>query len=472
MATRTAVVLLQLVLLALAMAAVFVHWPGHVSTDSSEQLYEALTGRSISWSPPLMSALLRWMGGGERATGHFVLLSSALTYAGLAMAVAAATWRPLQVRLDGGGLAGLLVALVLVLNPLVFLYVGIVWKDVLFAALVCAACGCLLLVASLRSGRARTAGLWIAIALLAPAFWIRQQGLVLVPPLALAALVALAGPRQGLVDRRWWPRFLGAACVALVLFGAVQWLARWEIRGSGAKSTSVGLVGIARYDLAGMVAAGADQGIALPGALESPGFREAARRSYSPDRIDIPFNDPELVRAFESVDDARLVEALATLVTAHPATYVQLKLRRFGWMLGGYRLDRCLPIHVGVAADPDRLRAVGLEPGVDRYDQRIFGASLELRSLMFYRHWFYLALLAVCAACVFIRWRRQPGMERNVLWAMLAGLALFYLSFLVAGMACDFRYLYPGLLATVLLALFLVCRLLLAGGLRSDRVAA
>ena len=51
----------------LAAAAIAVHAPGQVSMDTSVQLHEASIGRSISWNPPFMSALLRWLGGGELA---------------------------------------------------------------------------------------------------------------------------------------------------------------------------------------------------------------------------------------------------------------------------------------------------------------------------------------------------------------------------------------------------------------------
>lgn len=65
---NTAALAVTLVACALACLGLALHAPGHVSMDSSVQLYEAFTGQSISFNPPFMSALLRWLGGGSVAT--------------------------------------------------------------------------------------------------------------------------------------------------------------------------------------------------------------------------------------------------------------------------------------------------------------------------------------------------------------------------------------------------------------------
>ena len=117
---------------ALVVAALFVHAPGHLSMDSSLQVYEAQTGHSVSWAPPFMSALLRWLGGGATSTAIFVALCAGATYGGFVLALRAAH------HVAGGEfrcvfLRNAAIA-VLLLNPIVFMHVGIVWKDVLFAA--------------------------------------------------------------------------------------------------------------------------------------------------------------------------------------------------------------------------------------------------------------------------------------------------------------------------------------------------
>ena len=141
---------------ALVVAAVLVHAPGHLSMDSSLQVYEAQTGRSVSWAPPFMSALLRWFGGGPEATTVFVALCATFTYGGFVLALRAAQriangpmpWSWLRTAAAG----------VLLLNPIVFLHVGIIWKDVLFASQLALALG-------LMCSAASHAGAWCEIGL-------------------------------------------------------------------------------------------------------------------------------------------------------------------------------------------------------------------------------------------------------------------------------------------------------------------
>ena len=66
---RSASIRLLLLALLLASGAVALHWPGHVSMDTSIQLYEASIGKSAGWQPPFTAALMKWLGGGEAATG-------------------------------------------------------------------------------------------------------------------------------------------------------------------------------------------------------------------------------------------------------------------------------------------------------------------------------------------------------------------------------------------------------------------
>lgn len=439
--------------LALATLAVVGHFPGHVSMDSSEQLFEAATGRSVSWSPPFMSAFLRILGGGTQATAGFVLVSVALTYGGMALAVLAG--RPGR---GTGGRRWLQRACIvlLFLNPLVFLHVGIVWKDVLLAALLAGSSG-LLLWAAAHAGHVRQSFALAGLILLVPLLLVRQQGVVLAPPLALAGAFLLAGPGGVGYDRRRWL----LAFAVLVAFAAACLVASVGVRSlignASDKSTSVGFAAIQRYDLTGMLATGQTAAPGLPSVLSSPSFRRAVARAYSADRLDIVLSDPAVVEAFGKLDSAAVSAAFMGQVRAHPLDYMTVKAGQLAWLLGLERLDRCLPVHVGVEGNADYLRTVGMPQGIDRHDQALFQLSLWSRQLVLHRHWFY--VLVLLASCGWLASRtigaRAPA-GAPVAWALAAGLLAFYGAYAVTTIACDFRYLYPGLVGSSVLAAYLL----------------
>lgn len=72
----------------MACAVVALHAPGHVSMDTSIQLYEAHTGLSVSWNPQFMSALMQWLGGLSTLVWISVLRTVPLNYAYTVMALA------------------------------------------------------------------------------------------------------------------------------------------------------------------------------------------------------------------------------------------------------------------------------------------------------------------------------------------------------------------------------------------------
>lgn len=438
----------------LALIAIAAHAPGHVSMDSSEQLYEAHTGRSVSWSPPFMSALLRMLGGGSTATALFVVASALLTYAGLSLGLAAGARRSASHGLSGALLRNIAIAL-LIANPLVFLYVGIVWKDVLLAALFAATAGLLLLSESARPASRR----WLcvgAVFLLVPLLLVRQQGILLAPPLLAVAAAGIAGTRVRALEAGWWMRWLGAVLVYLLLCWGAATGVRQLIQGTGDKSTAVGFAAVQRYDLAGMLALGGLPATPLPGGLAAPAFMSAVRRSYSADRIDFVLNDPTVAAGFWGMPAAPLGAAWRSLILERPGVYLDVKARQFSWLIGMQRLDKCLPLHVGVEGNAQYLQAAGMQTGLDRHDQQLYQLGIWSRHLVLYRHWFYLAMLLVCAVYLATTWRKgnRPGVPHALALALLA----FYGSYAATTIACDFRYLYPGLVGTSVLAIYLLSR--------------
>jgi hypothetical protein len=446
-----ALYLLALLLVPLAIVA---HGGGHVSMDSSEQLYEAATGRSVSWSPPFMSALLRVLGGGTQATAAFVACCTLLTYGGLLLA-----WRAGS-RTHAGrgpGIAATLAGLVLVANPLVFLYVGILWKDVMLASLLAAVSG-LLLAASGAPRRASFACASLACLLLVPLLLVRQQGILLAPPLLAVAATLIAGARRPGLDVAWMGRWLAVVVVFAVLAWATSLGVRQVIHGALEKSTDVGIAAVMRYDLSGMLAYGRAPAPDLPDDLRDPRVIAAMKHTYSADRLDFVLNDPEVGLGFQRMDLAADKRAWWAQVRADPLVFARVKAEQFAWLVGLRRLDRCLPVHVGVEGNPEYLRAAGVAEGVEPEDLRLYRFAMWARHLVLYRHWFYLALLVGVAGYLLAGWRRRAFAPAPTvaLGGMVLGLCAFYGAYLLTTIACDFRYLYPGLVGTSCLVLYLL----------------
>ncbi len=222
----------------LAAGAVALHWPGHVSMDTSIQLYEASIGKSAGWQPPFTAALMKWLGGGEAATGKIVLLCSLLTYGSLGY-VAAAVLRHRSARGDHR-IAAWRVALcaLLLLNPVIFVYVGIVWKDVLFASVLTAAVA-LSFAAAISPLRRGLALSLAAVVLLAIAMQVRQQGVFMAPVLLVLPVAAMVSAR-GWSRRRQVVGAIAVAGVFLVTLWVTSALVAHAITGAGDKSSVVG----------------------------------------------------------------------------------------------------------------------------------------------------------------------------------------------------------------------------------------
>ncbi len=445
----------------LAAAAVALHWPGHVSMDTSIQLYEASTGKSAGWQPKLTAALMKWLGGGEAATGGIVLISSLLTYGSLGCVAAAV----LRVRAALGDPRieawRVLACALLLLNPVLFVYVGIVWKDVLFSSLMTA--GAALSFAAAVSPLRRGLPLALAAALLlAIAMQVRQQGVFMAPLLLLLPIVAIAGSRGGSHPRQ----ALVAIALASVFLGSLaltRALVADAIRGAGDESSVVGIRSIMSFDIAGTVAHSGTAIEALPVAISAE-QRAAVRRAYAGRNIDSLALDPVAWAWLGPLTDAQRKEVWLSLLRHEPAAFLGHKWEAFRNLLDLNGLHGCLPFHVGVEGNSDYLRAVGITEGRDARDLVVYSIAWSVLDWPLFRHWFYgLALLVAAAVAAVVT--LPPRLKPMCAVVALAS-ALFYLSFLPTAIACDFRYLYGGIPLVTMLWI-----VLLAGGVGRRRAA-
>lgn len=427
--------LLSAVTLVVACAVLALHVPGHVSMDTSIQLHEAHTGISESWNPPFMSALMRWLGGGEIATTALVLLQVLLLQGGTLLAADAL----LRARERAGQFVvpawALLAGLMVVLNPIVALYAGIVWKDVLFAALLVCACS-LSFAAIVGSGLMTTFGCATgAVLMLAAASLTRQQGVFMAPVLLM---VLLAGRGWGRPVWRWVALVVSFAALTLVLQQQVE----HAVRGNGARSTSVGFRSIMIFDMMGILARTQRQAADLAVPITAAQL-EAIRRVYQPSRIDYIANDPAAEGWVVSIDPAALRGTWWALVRQNPLAWLAHKLAAFSTLLGLRGLEPTQPMHIGVDGNPAYLHEVGLQEKRGPRDLLAWRLGSAMFGGPLWRHAFWLLVLAGLA----LTWWRRPLAPawHRAAGCIMTACVLFYTSFIPTMISSDFRYLFGAI---------------------------
>jgi hypothetical protein len=409
--------------------------PGQLSTDSIIQLYEGRTGTFISWNPPLMSLLLGALDRLGSGPVGFVLLSQAMLSAATALALsraaAVAGWR-------------LAIAAVILLNPVVLFYAGIVWKDVLLAH--------------------------SAVLLYMLLAWMRFHGKPLTVPRALllgALLIVVAGARQqgplfALPAALWAGSMLRSsrsARIAVTLaFLAIPIGANRLVDGYASRhrvdpnldAVTFGLRYLIEFDIAGILAHRGQLPAQTP--TEVADDLRAQSLTYSRYRVDT------LGPAFHywTLDDRAALALWRDVVAANPGPYLRHRAELFTALLGLADMSQCLPLHSGIsgpvvhpAVGRDLNAALGLAPGSTHAVQAVVDYGIPLTRTPLFVHAVYVAVLAVVAA-VLVR-------RREFVPVTLAACAVLLLgSYLVLGIACDFRYAYPLTVTTTILAAYVV----------------
>ncbi|WP_162301380.1 hypothetical protein [Cognatilysobacter segetis] len=422
----------------LSAVAIWLHYPGHISMDSSMQVIEASTGRSETWNPPHTSALLRWFGPGPAGVGRLMAFNAICTYLALALSAVAA-FRAGPLRSPRSIVMRAAAAILVIANPVIGIYVGIVWKDVVFATFLAAgvAAGLMSCVAARRPAIA-----WAVASalLLAFAMRVRQQGIFMAPVLLVLPMLGAASLR-GLSRSR-----AAAAALSIVLaFGAglvvFDAAVARTIHQDDRFGSQVGFNGLMQYDIAGMVARSQTPSDRLPIAMNDE-LRAQVRSVYSADRGDFLWYSPAVTQWLSLPGYGGVRKMWWAMVRAEPKAYAAHRLAVFRSILDVDGVKACLPVHVGIDGDNARLSRLGFVPGLDRYDQSIYDASRGLVYWPIFRHFAY-AIALVLVTLLILFSPMHARLKRGTV-PVAIGTALLYASYLPTSIACDFRYLYPA----------------------------
>lgn len=430
-------------LLVIATLAVAIHSPGEMSVDSGRQLHEAAIGRSMTWNPPFMSAWLRMLGRGMVATALFIVINTLATYISLsAISAYSRRGRSLEV-------ARVAVSIVLVLNPIFFYYVGIVWKDVLIASFVLAVVA-LMVVADNFSGYRRSLIYVLALGLASILPLIRQQGILIAPIFVGVASWRLSDYYQYQGKRRLI--LFAVAILSAVIFSMmVDAVVHRTIRGNDDRDFSSGVRTVMLYDIAGIVSEGRNHSANFPEFL-TVALKDNLEKDYNPQRVD-PLIGNKVVRSYiDKVPTDVLIKQWAKLIFKFPADYVRHRLGVMARLLGFSDLQKCVPIFAGKYVLPEDASASDGQVSFDARDSLLGHVELKLVDTPIFRNWFYVLLLI--GASVLICFVTDKNL-RLIGFACVSAGWIYLLSFVPTAIACDVRYLYP--LAVLSTAAMLIC---------------
>ncbi|GIX38675.1 MAG: hypothetical protein KatS3mg127_1914 [Silanimonas sp.] len=437
-------VLLSFCWLAVAVAAA-ISTGGHASLDSIQQMYEAQIGQSVSWNPPFMSALLGGLGvsrqhGAGLALPLFVAFVCAMLWGSYTLALLSSRARRVPVL-------GFLLVIVLVTNPVVLLYAGIIWKDVLFAAATALAISLALISLSAGNPCIRLGVAISCAAVLGVLPHIRQQGVVMMPVLLVLPVLAMYW-----MPRVLWPRrqLLGIGAVLIASLATYTLAKSWaaaSIPGNDGRSISVGFNSIYKFDLAGIEAFERNGPLVAMGA-GSEALAEL-RDHYTPERIDFFARSPHLVEFLKGHEE-ELFAWWRFAVTSFPNAYVTHRKEVLAALFGFAPPLACLPVHLGVDGFEHQMSALQLTPGSDAVDRRLYQLAVPWFGMPPFKHWSYFAAFLLVAAVALLGRR---GRTRVVLGIISLTILVFYASFVPTAIACDFRYLFPAIPCLTILAI-------------------
>ena len=415
---------LSVILAALALTLFAVHFPGQASYDTLAQALDGASGVVTSNQPPAMSLIL-----------------SLLTLPGvLALQIALFALAVRQVLALAGGVTSLrwLLAPALFVYPVLLIYTGIVWKDVLFAH--GAAFAVLLLPQATSTARWRL--LVASAVVMSIAVAVRQQGAIVVV-VALAYLLVGGGLACLRHMARWLIIMLWLA-VFLTCTAGIRWATPTADNEAQSLSVTGPLRQLAMFDIGGVFKRFPD--LAFPALTEDALLVPAQHRPtrpriieqlgrYSPQRQDF-MQEPRIDQAMWIPPGAWFTQWRA-VVEQHPGAYLAHRLEFMTWLLGCHDPTKCMPFFLGVQSEPQAMAVtLGVATGIS--DRAKLLTAIGNNAIFLFRPWIYLGLSLLTLGILLLRRKEHHG----AMITLQVGGLLYAASYVFIGIACDFRYTY------------------------------
>ena len=410
-------------------------FPGYMSPDSVNQLWQGRTMSFTDWHPPVMSLLWGLLDRAIPGPAGMLILHSIMFWSGLSLFVYhlgfERAWAALAILLVG-------------LAPPVFALLSTIWKDVGMGCSLVLACGLLL-----RADRKHSKIAWVlAIICLWYGLAVRHNAIIAVVPLSIwAALISCALWSGRSSDSRLSDVLRACSLVLLLVIAAVG-ANRLLTKQGSPRVVQVILV----HDLVGVSLE--TNRLDLPDYLvEALGSREvsALKPLYTPnDVVGLFCCDTEhrlLPIVGEADKFADLWAKWRSTIPHHLGAYFRHRTRVFESEMGIGRAAVCAPYWSGIDPNPWGF-AVYSTP----LNRRVMRILSEVSNSLLFRGWFWLALLSAMTIAFSVG--SLPGRAAGLLIG-LSGLLYVMANFFI-GTTCDFRMHWWTVLATFLLMLLVI----------------
>jgi hypothetical protein len=396
-------------------------YPGYLTVDA-RFVYEAITKGLGDWQSPVMSVLWQWIDPIAPGPMSMFLLQAVLYWSGFGLLALALSRRAPWLGI---------VAALLAFMPPAFVFVGFIWRDVLFATVWLWAAA--VTYATVHCSRTvRWPAQALALALIALGVLLRPNAIVAAPILASYVV--------------WPSAFRSRRAILLLIPGVIAGYALIHLVYYGVLNADRQnpLHSILVFDLGGITYFSGQNQFPVPFAPEETALLFTSK-CYDPVRWDNYWTFPPcdfVMKRLERTDDKifgrpRLMEAWWRAVTSHPADYLRHRLnfmRRLvaesNLVLPVLELDRPeRQVHV---RNPAFMTLVGLH------------GALQPTWLFRLGPWLALAI----AVCLF-GWRVRATPSGAFAVAVTSSAVVYVLAFFPLGVAADFRYGYWCVLAAL-----------------------
>jgi hypothetical protein len=394
-----------------------IFYPG-VMTYDAKYIYSYIAeGRAGDWQSPLMTTLWAVIDPIARGSGSMFLFIAALYW--LAFAVLALT---LARRSPWLGPA----ALALALAPPAFVFVGIIWRDVLFASAWLLAAALAFAVAD-RRGPWRIAAQSIAMALLVFGFLLRPNALFAAPVLA----AYLAWPARFELKRA--AILYVPVAVALAILEPVVYYGILDARHENPLHV------IFVFDLAGITHFVKSNQFPVTWTADETAMLTAS--CYRPTEFDIYWTrEPCLfvmakLEADKIFGSPALTEAWWRAIVAHPIAYLEHRAA----LMANFLFNQNLIMWTVDIAQPDRVVFAD-----NRWFQALKAVADGLAPTPLFRAGTWLALCILWCA---LAWRRRTTASGAFVIGVCGSAVVYMATFFPVGVSSDFRYALWAVLA-------------------------
>ena len=397
-----------------------IHFPGQISFDSIVQIYEGKSNSYISNQPPFMSFILNmcrvpW----SDEPQLFLVLNCGIFFLSMILFID---------EMKSDYYFRSIIVLLIGFFPVIFIYNGIIWKDVFFTNL------CLAGFAFLYKSTKNNTRYNVIIAMLffSMGSLARQQGFIVF--ITSICLLPLLFRKQHNI------RLTGISLIVFVMihtgFGIFIGLTSKQVSDA---PVSGGIFQITTYDLVGIAANSnnADFRYIIDNNLcDLDGIYYKAK-FYGADRIDwLNDKDEKRTNPFDKMATHQLVFAWIDAIYRNPLAYMTHRYNVFMWQIGFKNVCDCLPYYIGISQEPqsylNKLIIRNEGTGSTGYLKQYGKFFINL-----FRPFIYVLLSIILLLKSFF--------DRQKNWlniTMQLSSIVYSFSYVVIGIACDFRYLY------------------------------